>query len=1213
MRRAVFVCCVVVLMVAAPVRAQGVDAQGWTQLTAGEGARVVYVSSSAGRDANSGLSAAQAKRTLGAARGLLRDGAGDWLLLRRGDVWEESLQGWSVGGRDAGARAVVGAYGRSAERPVVRSVEGHAFSLGGALGGAGGVSHLAIVGVRFEAGGGGAGASGLWWLGGGDDLLIEDCVFAGGANGIVLQGGGARLADVRVRRCVVADVGGRFGHAQGLYAWGVDGLVIEGSVFDGGGAPPDPERRMVHVGSDNSGVVVRGNLIARSPGDGVLLASGGVIEGNVVTMCPSAITLGGGAEDPLTHTYGVTGKIVGNVVLDCGRGITVENIGQRGAVIEDNTLVRGDGWGVSLGEGDGAGVGRHNVRVVRNTVYAWGVGLRVLGVGPGQEQAGHVVEANQFVGAGEGGASLVELRGGAGAAAFAGNVYGGGAMAIGGETMGPREWAGRVGEGDAVRSAPAYVEPGRSLATYNASLGGAGTAGALLHGARLQSRTRWREGYSPAALRVYIRGGFAGAEQRAGQLQGDERVACVVDVDPVADVESVSEEGDGLVAEDVVDEAGDELLGELAGAEVVGWAGDDDVLAERFAGGLGEQVGAGLAGGVGRAGAEGVGLGEPQLGAVEGEVAVDFVGGDVHEAALPGAEACEVEQGLRAEDVGADEGLRVGDGAVHVALCGEVEDDVGALHVGLDGAGVADVGVGELVTRVGVRAREVVGVAGVGEGVEVDDVDIGAGIEHSADEAFGRARVDPPAIDEAMAERVCAQVRAVDVGDLELAAGGGGQGAAGVEDTGVVEVEPDDGGVAGGVGGFLGDVRDPVGGIGAVEGSDGEAIGFIGVGEEDHGAAGVGGEGVDRVDRRVLEQVVAQDDAEGVVIGEGLGAGECAGDAVGPGLQGEAERAAVGERGGAEVLAHRVFVLCAGDHEDVGDSSVDEGADRVRRRGRRPSCEGRLGLGDGAAGCDQRDAWVVLGRGVVEPEHGVNGAGLFESAGFGRVVPGGVGGGVVELVEREDRAHGDDGFDAGHVESAPEVVVLLAPSVVGLVEAVDGDEVAQADAEVGADEPWLVGFHEADAPEQRVAAVAGVAPGDVGELLGGGRDGRAPGAERVLIEVARLLGGHVDPSGVDERSTAAQARVLLDQIGGGGAVGVEEDNAGIVGGGVIEQGPDGVVAGLARAGLIRRGAGDQADGQVELARGGAGLVRWAVCVMMTAWASGMRRDCTGLA
>ncbi len=514
MRRAVFANCGVLLMLAAPAPAQGVDAEGWTALAAGDGARVVYVSSSGGNDESSGLSAAQAKRTLASARALLRDGEGDWLLLRRGDVWEESLRDWSVSGRDEGAPAVVGAYGRSVERPVIRSVEGHAFSRRDARGG-GEVSHLAIVGVRFEAGGGVGGASGMWWLGAGADLLIEDCVFAGGANGIVLQGGGGRLTGVRVRRSIVADVGERFGHAQGLYAWGVDGLLIEGCVFDGGDVAPDPDRRLVHVGSDNTGVVVRENLIARSPGDGVLLASGGVIEGNVVAMCPRAITLGGGAEDPLTHRYGVTGEVVGNVVLDCGRGITVENIGERGAVIEDNTLVRGEGWGVSLGEGGegeaAAGVGRHRVRVVRNTVYAWGVGLRVPEAGAGQAQDGHLVEANQFVGVDEG-SVLVELRGGARVASFGGNVYGGGggerSMAIDGEWLGRHDWARRVGETDALGAAPAYVEPGRSLATYNASLGGAGTVGGLLAGARRQSRASWREGYTAAAVGAYIRDGF---------------------------------------------------------------------------------------------------------------------------------------------------------------------------------------------------------------------------------------------------------------------------------------------------------------------------------------------------------------------------------------------------------------------------------------------------------------------------------------------------------------------------------------------------------------------------------------------------------------------------------------------------------------------------------------------------------------------------------
>ncbi|MFI4896279.1 MAG: hypothetical protein ACIARR_00465, partial [Phycisphaerales bacterium JB059] len=138
---------------------------GWSVLKPTAGTRRVYVSSSHGRDSNSGLSPTQPVRTLAAGRALLRDGEGDWLMLRRGDVWEESLDGWDLSGRSAEAPMVVTGYGIGSVRPVVRAPEGHAFSRDDR--GPAEVSNLAIVGVRFEASATGAGASGLWWTGGG--------------------------------------------------------------------------------------------------------------------------------------------------------------------------------------------------------------------------------------------------------------------------------------------------------------------------------------------------------------------------------------------------------------------------------------------------------------------------------------------------------------------------------------------------------------------------------------------------------------------------------------------------------------------------------------------------------------------------------------------------------------------------------------------------------------------------------------------------------------------------------------------------------------------------------------------------------------------------------------------------------------------------------------------------------------------------------------
>ena len=96
-----------------------VDSAGWTTFAPSGGARVVYVSSSSGSDSNSGLSASSPVRSLARGQKLLHSGAGDELLLKRGDTWHESFGFWSVSGQSSSNPLVIGSYGPSSmSRPI---------------------------------------------------------------------------------------------------------------------------------------------------------------------------------------------------------------------------------------------------------------------------------------------------------------------------------------------------------------------------------------------------------------------------------------------------------------------------------------------------------------------------------------------------------------------------------------------------------------------------------------------------------------------------------------------------------------------------------------------------------------------------------------------------------------------------------------------------------------------------------------------------------------------------------------------------------------------------------------------------------------------------------------------------------------------------------------------------------------------------------------
>jgi len=111
-----------------------VDEAGWTVLRPSPDSRIIYVSSSAGDDATGRACSASdaavggdpfrpagpvsAYKTVRAGLAQARDGYPDWVLLRRGDAWEEPL-GMPHNGRSASEPAVIAAWGQG-PRPQLR-------------------------------------------------------------------------------------------------------------------------------------------------------------------------------------------------------------------------------------------------------------------------------------------------------------------------------------------------------------------------------------------------------------------------------------------------------------------------------------------------------------------------------------------------------------------------------------------------------------------------------------------------------------------------------------------------------------------------------------------------------------------------------------------------------------------------------------------------------------------------------------------------------------------------------------------------------------------------------------------------------------------------------------------------------------------------------------------------------------------------------------
>ena len=528
------------------------NAQGWTDVGPSADTQVVYVSSSAGNDLNTGLSEAAPVKTIAKGRSLLRDGMPDHLLLKRGDAWYESLSGntWFRSGRDADEPMLIGSYGdAAAPRPAIRTGAGKAFDLNGKA-----IHDLVIQGIHFQAHTrdpdspeftGTAGDAGLRLVGAAQRLLLEDNLVEAYRENIGLDDYAGRHADVRLRRNVVVDAYATAsgGKSQGMYVDGVDRITIEGNLFDHNGWDPRVSTgaaniysHNIYMDAGNTAVVVRDNVIADASSHGLQARSGGQVTGNLFLRNPIHMTFGlvnGAAVAP----GGVTGTVADNVYLD-SRDI---NGAKRGWALEASNIKAGGGTSfhgnifandatqrsyaaviLSYGSNvtnNSSAVGINDLTIRDNIVFDWyravNTNSGLVPGGTGYNALNGLVVANND--AQEVSSAQLVTHGGpysASAERWEGNRYfdstaaSSGWFVLNGATLSMESWQAQV-EATAQKVKQGYADPGRDAADYNASIGGTGSLAAFLAECRLQSRTTWRPAYTAAPANAFVRDGYA--------------------------------------------------------------------------------------------------------------------------------------------------------------------------------------------------------------------------------------------------------------------------------------------------------------------------------------------------------------------------------------------------------------------------------------------------------------------------------------------------------------------------------------------------------------------------------------------------------------------------------------------------------------------------------------------------------------------------------
>jgi hypothetical protein len=517
---------------------------GWTNFKPSADTRTVYVSCGGGDDQNDGRSPSSAKRTLAAGIALLRNGSPDWLLLERGGVWHESLGQWKKSGRSASEPMLVSTYGDAPARPRLDTGARAGIITNGGGGSPATIDNLAIVGLHFHADGytGGGNCIGGQFLQPASHVLIEDCKFEGYSGNLVFQGYGGRHSDFRLRRSVIVDayaIHSVGGHSQGLYAYAVDGLLIEENVFDHNGwnekvagAGADIFSHNLYIDNDNTAVVVRGNVIANASSHGMQLRPGGTVVDNLFVRNSIALSVGGG-NNP--EPNGVTADVRGNVIVE-GKNIDASeprgwamwfaNIASGHVarnLIANNTLGTQPVTITLDGEHKGdarASIGVHKLKIEHNVCFEWGGSILVKGDAKEISEVELVDNDLQEL---KGRQPLIEFTD---AAARAGIHVEGNRMHS--ELAAPEAWVSIPGSargrskkarandstGDdwsSQRKRASYSAPQRSVAAYSGGggmTGGTGTLDAFLARVRAQSKATEVPEFTAAAVNRYLRGGF---------------------------------------------------------------------------------------------------------------------------------------------------------------------------------------------------------------------------------------------------------------------------------------------------------------------------------------------------------------------------------------------------------------------------------------------------------------------------------------------------------------------------------------------------------------------------------------------------------------------------------------------------------------------------------------------------------------------------------
>jgi hypothetical protein len=545
-----------------PVAPPTFDQAGWTVFTPAAETRIVYVSSTSGNDGSGKVykssdsvigkdprnpkGAVKAFKTFAAAYKHTREGAPDWILLKRGDTFYGSVAVRS--GKSQTEPFLLASYGTDGALPLVKAGDERALEICCKS-----FNDIAIQGIDFFAHtrdfgspefSSSAGGSGIYTYvehgHRGKGLLIEGCKFRF-FTGNYIQTDGS-LTNVVFRRNLVLDSYSTESHSQGLYARNAS-LVVEGNIFDHNGwyrqqASDKLDNRKHGQATmfnhntyfqDTKNVVFRNNIFLRPASIGTKwTANNGKastrnieISDNLYVDGEIGISMGGNKRGPLRfkniriqdnvllnigHSKPTNrdfawyldlldwdqGEVSGNMFIHPGSK-TTNNIFairltglSRDVDISDNTIYGfGNGQAITIAEK----VNLQNVRVFDNFFHL-------------QKNGRNFVRAKQ---------SVEGIR-------FFSNHYASEAGAdnlfsVRGAKLTLNEWQAQYGEKNAHFSKSKPLKPSGMIEDYQRAQGEPASFESFIQRVRDQSYESWNPAYTASAINRWIRDNYAQSRQ----------------------------------------------------------------------------------------------------------------------------------------------------------------------------------------------------------------------------------------------------------------------------------------------------------------------------------------------------------------------------------------------------------------------------------------------------------------------------------------------------------------------------------------------------------------------------------------------------------------------------------------------------------------------------------------------------------------------------